>query len=91
MARYNSEEEVLAYYDPKKYRTPDGYTSDIAVFTIISEPIAPNKPPKRILKLMLIRRAQLDGEGNPNIEGGKWRRQEGLSILKKLPTKPQKT
>ncbi|GMK47082.1 MULTISPECIES: NUDIX domain-containing protein [Paenibacillus] len=72
MARYNSEEEVLAHYDPKKYRTPDGYTSDIAVFTIISEPIAPNKPPKRTMKLMLIRRARHDREGSPNIEGGKW-------------------
>lgn len=72
LANYNTEEEVLQHYDAKKYRTPDGYTSDIAVFSIVNEQHAPNKPPKQVLKLMLIRRSKLDNEGNPNIEGGKW-------------------
>jgi|GEM_PF-268835 len=72
LERFQSEEEVLAHYDSKKYRTPDGYTSDIAVFTIISEETEAYKPPRKKLKLMLIKRAELDQEGNPNIEGGKW-------------------
>ncbi|MBB6445329.1 NUDIX hydrolase [Bacillus benzoevorans] len=71
MEKYSSE-EILKHYDSSKYCTPDGYTSDIAVFTIISEEIGPHKPPKKILKLMLIKRASLDQEGNPNMEGGKW-------------------
>ncbi|WP_134683109.1 NUDIX domain-containing protein [Brevibacillus migulae] len=49
----------------KKYRTPDGYTSDIAVFTIVND----EKP---TLKLMLIKRTELNAEGEPNVEGGKW-------------------
>lgn len=72
MAKYSSEEEVLAHYDARKYRTPDGYTSDIAVFTIISEEIEMYKPPTKCLKLMLIKRTEKDAEGEPNIEGGKW-------------------
>ena len=55
-----------------KYRTPDGYTSDIAVFTIISKEVGAHRPPKKKLKLLLIKRAEMDREGNPNIEGGKW-------------------
>ncbi len=66
------EEEVLKHYDSSKYKTPDGYTSDIAVFTIISEEVGPHKPPKKTLKLMLIKRANQNSEGQPNIEGGKW-------------------
>jgi len=49
----------------KKYRTPDGYTSDIAVFTIVEE----DRP---TLKLMLIKRTERNAEGEPNVEGGKW-------------------
>lgn len=56
----------------KKYRTPDGYTSDIAIFTIISEPTELYKPPMKKLKLMLIQRAMKNAEGAPNIEAGKW-------------------
>lgn len=56
----------------KKYRTPDGYTSDIAIFTIVSEQIEMYKPPVKTLKLMLIQRAEKNAEGEPNIEGGKW-------------------
>ena len=41
------EEEILKHYDSSKYKTPDGYTSDIAVFTIISEEVGPHKPPKK--------------------------------------------
>lgn len=73
LGTYSTEEEYLSQYDPKKYRTPDGYTADVAVFTIVSEEKTFEKaPPKRILKLMLIQRSEKDMEGNPNIEGGKW-------------------
>lgn len=72
LSGYTSEEDVLKHYDSNRYRTPDGYTSDIAVFTIISEEVGPHKPPTKTLKLMLIKRADQDSEGNPNIEGGKW-------------------
>src|SRR3954467_10860870 len=65
-------EETLKNYDANKYRTPDGYTSDIAIFTIISEEIGTHKPSKKTLKIMLIKRAEKDQHGNPNTEGGKW-------------------
>ncbi len=55
-----------------KFITPDGYTSDIAVFTITSEIIAEYKPPSKTLKIMLIKRSELNHEGTPNIEAGKW-------------------
>ena len=55
-----------------KYITPDGYTSDIAVFTITSELSGEYKPPKKELKIMLIKRSELDHDGNPNMEAGKW-------------------
>ncbi|MFP7494301.1 NUDIX domain-containing protein [Terribacillus saccharophilus] len=60
------------HYDVSRYRTPDGYTSDIAVFTITSEVTKAYAPPKMELKLMLIKRAAHDTEGNPNIEASKW-------------------
>ncbi|MCI1696523.1 NUDIX domain-containing protein [Aneurinibacillus aneurinilyticus] len=74
MGRYETEADMLAHYDSKQYQTPDGYTSDIAVFSIIAEelPEHTKKPPKRTLKIMLIKRAACDNEGNANIEGGKW-------------------
>lgn len=59
-------------YDVSKYRTPDGYTSDIAIFTIISTELGPYKPPQKTLKIMLIKRADKTKEGEPNIEGAKW-------------------
>src|SRR4051794_14028060 len=71
-SNHTSDEEALKLYDSSKYRTPDGYTSDIAVFTIISEEIGTHKPPKKIIKLMLIKRADQNSERHPNIEGGKW-------------------
>ncbi|MBY0147450.1 NUDIX hydrolase [Neobacillus niacini] len=55
-----------------KFTTPDGYTSDIAVFTITSESNGEYKPPIKKLKIMLIKRSELDHEGNPNSEAGKW-------------------
>lgn len=67
-----SNEEALKQYDIKKFRTPDGYTSDIAVFTIVSEKISKYKPPKMTLKLMLIKRSELNAEGQKNIEAQKW-------------------
>ncbi|MGG3449399.1 NUDIX domain-containing protein [Domibacillus aminovorans] len=59
-------------YDSSKYRTPDGYTADIAVFTILSEKKEEKAPPDMTLHMMLIQRAETDSEGNPNFEGGKW-------------------
>lgn len=67
-----SNEQALAQYDVKKYRTPDGYTSDIAVFTILSTKEEEYKPPTMDLKIMLIRRSLIDSEGRPNLEAGKW-------------------
>ncbi|MFT4415505.1 NUDIX domain-containing protein [Fredinandcohnia humi] len=67
-----SNQEALNQYDVKKYRTPDGYTSDIAVFTIVSEKVEDYKPPKMTMKLMLIQRSIRNAEGQVNIEAGKW-------------------
>ena len=67
-----SNKEAIKQYDIKKYRTPDGYTSDIAVFTIVSDKTEEYKPPIVTLKLMLIKRSELNSEGNTNIEAGKW-------------------
>ncbi|RCX19607.1 ADP-ribose pyrophosphatase YjhB (NUDIX family) [Fontibacillus phaseoli] len=67
-----SNEQAMHQYDVKKYRTPDGYTADIAVFTILSAKSEMFKPPVMDLKLMLIRRSMTDSEGRPNIEAGKW-------------------
>jgi ADP-ribose pyrophosphatase YjhB (NUDIX family) len=78
MANYNSEEEAIRNYDASEYVTPDGYTSDIAVFTIISEKTRNEskrkvkEPDRKLLKIMLIKRAEKDAEGEPNIEGGRW-------------------
>jgi len=55
-----------------KFTTPDGYTSDIAVFTITSQSNGEYKPPIKKLKIMLIKRSEHDHEGNPNSEAGKW-------------------
>lgn len=54
------------------FTTPDGYTSDIAVFTITSESNGEYKPPIKTLKILLIKRSERDHEGNLNIEAGKW-------------------
>ncbi|MCJ8013719.1 NUDIX hydrolase [Paenibacillus sp. KQZ6P-2] len=67
-----SNEQALQQYDVKKYRTPDGYTSDIAVFTILSAKAETFKPPFMDLQIMLIKRSMLDSEGRPNMEAGKW-------------------
>lgn len=71
---FEKEQEYLKHYNPKEYRTPDGYTSDIAVFTIISETKdeTVKAPPKRTIKIMLILRGEIDAQGNPVIESGKW-------------------
>ncbi|WP_338753696.1 NUDIX hydrolase [Bacillus sp. FJAT-52991] len=64
-----NDQEALKAYDVRKYRTPDGYTSDIAIFTI-----TPNEQVEigRSLSILLIKRAMENAEGQPNIEGGKW-------------------
>lgn len=67
-----SNQEALEQYDVKKYRTPDGYTSDIAVFTILPVKAEAFKPPVMDLKIMLIQRSARNSEGKPNIEAGKW-------------------
>lgn len=61
-------DEALKQYDVKKYRTPDGYTSDIAVFMKNKEHKSSVTDPK----IMLIQRSMIDSEGRPNIEAGKW-------------------
>lgn len=67
-----SNEQALNQYEVKKYRTPDGYTADIAVFTIQAVKNEEFKPPVMDLKIMLIQRSMTDSEGRPNIEAGKW-------------------
>ena len=67
-----SNEEALEQYDVKKYRTSDGYTTDIAVFTISPIKQEETKPLVTDLKIMLIQRSMTDSEGRPNIEAGKW-------------------
>lgn len=67
-----SNDKALAQYDATKYRTPDGYTADIAVFTILSTKVGSYRPPQRELKIMLIKRSLTDSEGRRNIEAGKW-------------------
>ncbi|MBN6185458.1 NUDIX hydrolase [Aneurinibacillus sp. BA2021] len=69
MAHHKDEAEALANYDPGRYRTPDGYTSDIAVFTIVADEADDTK---RMVKLLLIKRAERNAEGEANIEAGKW-------------------
>ncbi|WP_226665408.1 NUDIX hydrolase [Metabacillus litoralis] len=64
--------EALNQYEKNKFRTPDGYTSDIAVFTILSSRVGEFKPPLMKLMVMLIKRSQVNAEGQLNIEAGKW-------------------
>ncbi|HWO98983.1 MAG TPA: NUDIX hydrolase [Bacillus sp. (in: firmicutes)] len=63
------QEEALKEYDVKEYRTPDGYTSDNVIFTIVRDA---ESEYGRTLKLMLIKRSMKNKEGKKNIEGGKW-------------------
>lgn len=67
-----SNKEALESYDQTQFRTPDGYTSDIAVFTILSSKVGEFKPPHMTLMLMLIKRSFYNAEGQVNIEAGKW-------------------
>lgn len=62
----------LDQFRANAYHTPDGYTSDIAVFSITSEYKKAYTPPKMTLKIMLIKRAAQDREGNRNVEANKW-------------------
>lgn len=62
----------MAQQEKKKYITPDGYTADIAIFTITTKKTAEKAPPEMFLKLLLIKRASKDKEGSPNVEGDKW-------------------
>lgn len=67
-----SNKEALEQYKQNQFRTPDGYTSDIAVFTILSSKVGEFKPPQMTLMILLIKRAQKNAEGHVNIEAGKW-------------------
>ncbi|KJL06178.1 MULTISPECIES: NUDIX domain-containing protein [Priestia] len=67
-----SNKKAMTNQTKKEYPKPYGYTSDIAVFTIVTEEKEPYKPPKMNLKLMLIQRAMLNAEGEKNSEAGKW-------------------
>lgn len=62
-------EEALKEYKVSQYKTPDGYTSDNVIFTIVQDEEAVYG---RTLKVMLIKRSLKNSEGQPNIEGGKW-------------------
>jgi 8-oxo-dGTP diphosphatase len=62
----------MVHQEKKKYITPDGYTADIAIFTITTKKTAKKAPPEMLLKLLLIKRAAKDREGNANVEGDKW-------------------
>jgi len=59
-------------HSPTKYRTPDGYTADIAIFTIVPKITKPYTPPIMDLQLLLIQRSSKNNEGLPNVEGEKW-------------------
>lgn len=62
-------EDALKEYDVNEYRTPDGYTSDNVIFTIVKDD---ESEYGRTLKLMLIKRSMKNREGKQNMEGGKW-------------------
>ncbi|GGE34026.1 ADP-ribose pyrophosphatase [Pullulanibacillus camelliae] len=64
----------MAPHEKKIYKTPDGYTSDIAVFTIVSkkEEQKVRESAHKVLKLLLIKRSENNAEGRQNAEGGKW-------------------
>lgn len=66
---YVKKEDALKNYNVNDYKTPDGYTSDIAIFTISEKN---DHSQEKVLKLLLIKRAMKNAEGEPNIEGGKW-------------------
>lgn len=91
MTKFGNEMDFLKHDNPGDYITPDGYTSDIAVFTVVSDTVEqhPSKrkvTPKKILKILLIRRVKNDKKGNPNIEGGKWALPGGFVDGKKKET-----
>ncbi|WP_163651733.1 NUDIX hydrolase [Listeria sp. PSOL-1] len=64
--KFVKKEDALKHYDAEKFRTPDGYTSDILLFTIKKQAEVPK------LHVLLIERSKENAEGKPNIEGGKW-------------------
>ncbi|MFD1336755.1 NUDIX domain-containing protein [Oceanobacillus iheyensis] len=91
MPKFDQKQAFLQPNSSKKYITPDGYTSDIAVFTIVSNTIVENTSkrkvlPKKLLKLLLIRRVEIDKHGNPNVEGGKWALPGGFVDAKQQET-----
>ncbi|MGM9925406.1 MAG: NUDIX domain-containing protein [Bacillus sp. (in: firmicutes)] len=64
-----TEQDALKDYNVRDYETPAGYTSDIAVFTLVPKN---DQTQAQVLKVMLIKRTFTNAEGKPNIEGGKW-------------------
>lgn len=67
-----SNEDALKQYNVKKYRTPDGYTIDFAVFKILPIKNEEFKQPVMDMKIMLIQCSLVDSKGRPNVEAGKW-------------------
>lgn len=65
------EEENATNYDPSKYRTPDGVTADVAIFTITSENKNPGKElPKREIQLLMVKRKKWPYKGCWALPGG---------------------
>ncbi|MGL4521857.1 MAG: NUDIX hydrolase [Bacilli bacterium] len=62
------EKETLAQYKPGNWRTPDGYTADIVLFTITNS----ENETSRSLQLMLIQRSEFNAENQGNIDALKW-------------------
>ncbi|MGM9985699.1 MAG: NUDIX domain-containing protein [Bacillaceae bacterium] len=61
------ERESVATYDSSKFKTPDGYTADVALFTI-----GKNENDQSVLKLLLIQRSEFNAEGKTNSQPLKW-------------------
>lgn len=65
-------EKAMNEYDVKIFRTPDGYTADIVIFTLDQKKIKEHSPAEFEIKVLLIKRAMTNAEGKTNIEAGKW-------------------
>lgn len=64
-------EENEHNYDPSKYRTPDGITSDIVIFTITSENKNPGvELPKRDVQILMVKRKNWPYKGCWALPGG---------------------
>lgn len=64
--------KAIKEYDVKIFRTPDGYTADIVIFTLDQKKIKEHSPAEFEIKVLLIKRAMTNAEGKTNIEAGRW-------------------